>query len=135
MAQALTALILIGFAPVAWVFTQSTDSLAFMGALHLLFLAIALRFGLRPLLRAAAKDSGYLKLWGLLFVLVSLQMTTTLRPFLGTAPTLLPIEKKIFLLHWKGVRLFSSRASFNHLQQRERHCRWQAARQRQGRCH
>ena len=34
-AVALGALLLIGFAPVGWIFSQSTDSAAFMGALHL----------------------------------------------------------------------------------------------------
>jgi hypothetical protein len=37
----LTALLLLGFAPVAWVFSQSTDSVALMAALHLIFWAIA----------------------------------------------------------------------------------------------
>ena len=39
--------VLIGFAPVAWIFSQSTDSVAFMGALHLAFWVIGIRFGLR----------------------------------------------------------------------------------------
>ena len=41
------ALLLIGFAPVAWIFSQSTDSIAFMGALHLILWAIGISFGLR----------------------------------------------------------------------------------------
>jgi len=43
----LSSILLIGFAPVAWIFSQSTDSIAFMGALHLLFWVIGIRFGLR----------------------------------------------------------------------------------------
>src|SRR4051794_13139271 len=46
-AVSLGALLLIGFAPVAWIFSQSTDSVAFMGALHLLLWAIGIFFGLR----------------------------------------------------------------------------------------
>jgi hypothetical protein len=46
-AVGLSALLLIGFAPVAWIFSQSTDSVAFMAALHLIFWAIGIRFGLR----------------------------------------------------------------------------------------
>src|SRR6266576_7029200 len=41
-AVALSALLLIGFAPVAWIFSQSTDSVAFMGALHLILWAIGI---------------------------------------------------------------------------------------------
>ena len=33
-ALALTGLLLLGFAPVAWVFSQSTESIAFIGTLH-----------------------------------------------------------------------------------------------------
>jgi hypothetical protein len=36
-AVCLSSLLLIGFAPVAWIFSQSTNSVAFMGTLHLLF--------------------------------------------------------------------------------------------------
>jgi len=39
--------LLIGFAPVAWLFSQSTESLLLMGALHLVFWLIATYFGLR----------------------------------------------------------------------------------------
>jgi hypothetical protein len=38
--------------------------------------------------------------WSIIFVLVALQMTTALRPILGTSETLLPTEKKFFLRHW-----------------------------------
>ena len=33
-------------------------------------------------------------------VSLSLQMTTALRPLVGTADTLLPREKKFFAVHW-----------------------------------
>jgi hypothetical protein len=38
----------------------------------------------------------------ILFLLVMLQMTTALRPLVGTAPTLLPSasEKRFFIGHW-----------------------------------
>ena len=103
-ALALTALLLIGFAPVAWVFSQSTESVAFIGALHLVFWLIALGFGLR-LLRTfmdllRVRDRVHLKVWSCIFILVSLQMTTALRPIVGTSPQRLPSEKKFFLEHW-----------------------------------
>jgi len=104
---ALITLLLVGFAPVAWIFSQSTDSLAVMGLLHLLFWVIGLWFGVRLIqgLAACANDSGpaslgHLKVWIVIFVLVSLQMSSALRPLIGTAPTLLPSEKRFFVQHW-----------------------------------
>ena len=103
-AVCLMALLLIGFAPVSWIFSQSTDSVALMGALHLLFWFIGVCFGLRLLSAAGAHfghgRSRHLKLWGFIFILVCLQMTTTLRPIIGKADTFLPGEKKFFVAHW-----------------------------------
>ena len=103
-AIALSALLLIGFAPVAWIFSQSTDSIPFMGGLHLILWVIAISFGLR-LVGAmgrllAGSTGGQMKLWSLIFILVCLQMTTTLRPIIGTSDRFLPGEKKFFLTHW-----------------------------------
>jgi hypothetical protein len=100
---ALMTVLLIGFAPVAWVFSQSTDSLAAMGALHLAFWVIATYFGLRFLCAGFAQLSGKaggLRVWITIFLLVMVQMTTALRPIVGTADTLLPGEKKFFVKHW-----------------------------------
>jgi hypothetical protein len=100
----LMTVLLIGFAPVAWVFSQSTESVAAMGALHLVFWFISTYFGLRFLSAGFshlnARSSGGLQLWILIFLLVALQMTTALRPIVGKAPTLLPTEKKFFVSHW-----------------------------------
>jgi hypothetical protein len=103
-AVGLGALLLIGFAPVAWIFSQSTDSVAFMGGLHLLLWAIGISFGLRlieamgRLLTGSARS--HLKLWGLIFVVVCLQMMTTLRPIIAPSKTFFPTEKKFFLANW-----------------------------------
>ena len=91
----LTALLLLGFAPVAWVFSQSTDSVALMAALHLIFWAIALAFGLR-LIGGGSRTS---KVWIAIYIVVCLQMMTALRPIVGKTETLLPTEKKFFLAH------------------------------------
>jgi hypothetical protein len=100
----LMTILLIGFAPVAWLFSQSTESLAWMGALHLIFWAIATVFGLRFLAagfsHAHARSNAGLNTWVVIFVLVVLQMTTALRPIVGTAETMLPTEKKFFASHW-----------------------------------
>ena len=100
----LNALLLVGFAPVAWVFSQSTDSVAFMGALHLFFWAVSMLFALRLVREAGnflgARGGGYLPLWFGVFLLVCLQMTTALRPFVGQSDRLLPRSKLFFLTHW-----------------------------------
>jgi hypothetical protein len=103
-AVALSALLLIGFAPVAWIFSQSTDSVVFMGALHLLLWGVGIGFGLR-LIGATSRmlggyGHGHMKLWSLIFVLVCLQMMTTLRPIIATSNHFLPGEKKFFLGNW-----------------------------------
>ena len=109
---ALTALLLVGFAPVAWVFTTSVSSLAFMASIHFLFWIIALYFGLRilpqGLTQFQATSPQYLKLWIAVFLITLFQTTTAVRPLLGTAETALPEEKKFFVAHWMdtlGVEL------------------------------
>lgn len=103
-AVALAGLLLLGFAPVIWVFSSSTDSLAFMGFLALIFWVIGLFFGSRLLLQSARslgmQSAGYLKTWLMIFIIVTLQMSTSLRPILGKADTFLPTEKRFFLQHW-----------------------------------
>ena len=100
---ALMTVLLIGFAPVAWVFSQSTESLPAMGALHLFFWLIATYFGLRFLCAGfaqwTARPAG-LRVWVAIFLLVMVQMTTALRPIVGTADTLVQKEKKFFVKHW-----------------------------------
>jgi hypothetical protein len=100
---ALMTVLLIGFAPVAWVFSQSTSSVSAIGTLHLVFWMVATYFGLRFLniaFGSLTDKTGGLSVWILIFILVMLQMTTTLRPLVGIAPTFLPTEKKFFLMHW-----------------------------------
>ncbi len=101
---ALSAVLLIGFAPVAWVFSASTESLAGIGALHLAFWLIATCFGVRFLYTAFAhlkvKSLAGIQVWIIIFILVQLQMMTALRPIVGQADTFLPKEKKFFVAHW-----------------------------------
>ena len=100
----LMTLLLIGFAPVAWLFSESTNSICWMGVLHLVFWGIAMVFGLRFLAAgfaaAQARSQAGLVVWSVIYVLVALQMTTALRPLLGTSENLLPGEKKFFVKHW-----------------------------------
>lgn len=100
---ALMTVLLVGFAPVAWVFSQSTESLAAMGALHLTFWCIATYFGIRFLSEGFAHLSGRpagLRVWVTIFLLVMVQMSTALRPIVGKSDTFLPVQKKFFLKHW-----------------------------------
>lgn len=101
---ALTATILVGFVPVVWVFGQSSDSLVFMGTVLIFVWSIALYLGLGLLTRQARalgmKSGFHLKLWSAIFVLVTFQMSCTLRPLLGEAKTFLPTQKRFFLQHW-----------------------------------
>ena len=60
-------------------------------------------FGLRLLergFRHHGAKAGILRIWTMIFLLVALQMTTALRPLVGTAPTLLPATKQFFVAHW-----------------------------------
>jgi len=100
----LMTVLLIGFAPVAWIFSQSTESPACMGALHLAFWFVATGFGLRFLDAGfshsqAGSYAGFYT-WVAIFVLVAVQMTTALRPIIGTSKTFLPTEKKFFVTYW-----------------------------------
>lgn len=100
----LLSLLLIGFAPVAWIFSQSTNSVTLMGALHLVFWIIGLWFGTRFILGlmqfGQSSDRTHIKVWILIFVFVSLQMTAVLRPLVGTEPELIQPGKKFFPMHW-----------------------------------
>ena len=100
----LMTLLLIGFAPVAWLFSQSTQSVAWMGALHLAFWLVSTFFGLRFLQAgfsySQARSKAGLYTWIIIFVLVVLQMTTALRPIVGKADTFLPKTNMFFVTHW-----------------------------------
>ncbi len=110
---AIMTLLLVGFAPVAWVFSQSTESVTMMGFLHLMFWTVAMYFaaeffkgGFQAMV--VERENGVLKVWLTVFVVVVLQMSTALRPIIGTADTFLPDEKRFFVGHWfesfeKGV--------------------------------
>ncbi len=100
----LMTILLIGFAPVAWIFSQSSESVAWMGVLHLIFWFIATFFGLRFLetgfSQSQARSHAGFNTWVIIFLLVSLQMTTALRPIIGRADTFLPTQKQFFASHW-----------------------------------
>lgn len=103
--MAIMTFLLIGFAPVAWVFSQSTESIPMMGFLHLAFWSVAMYFavaffkaGFQTVV--AEKDSGVIGIWLTVFIVVVLQMSTALRPIIGESKNFLPDEKKFFVGHW-----------------------------------
>lgn len=103
-ALALAGMLLLGFAPAVWIFAESTDSFGFMGALGIGAWAIAAIFALRFLksvvFATGGTQKGPLVIWSGVFLLVTLQMTTSLRPILGRSEVFLTQEKKFFLQHW-----------------------------------
>jgi hypothetical protein len=103
-ALALAGLLLLGFAPAVWIFAESTDSFGFMGSLAIGAWIIAVLFALRFLkaviLATGGAQKAPLMIWSAVFLLVTLQMTTSLRPILGRSETRLTQEKKFFLQHW-----------------------------------
>lgn len=100
------ALLLLGFAPILWLFSTTSSSLAFFGFLSLVTWLACLAFGISFLFRAlshlGANNFFPISLWFVIFTLVSLQMPTTLRPIIGeSTDTFVDFsEKKLFLAHW-----------------------------------
>ncbi len=101
---ALIAALLLGFTPVLWVFSQSSDSEVFFGTLTLIVWIISFFFGTGILTKmldhSGTTKRGPLKIWVGIFLLVTLQMSTSLRPIIGTSDKLFTSEKRFFLTHW-----------------------------------
>ncbi len=87
VALAVTGLILLGFVPIAWLFAISTSSLGFMTLFTLTIWATAVGFAIRFLrgsrqLPIFSRNAG-LRWWLAVYILVSLQMGTAMRPLLA----------------------------------------------------
>ena len=95
------SLILIALMPVTWLFSVSTLSIGFMIWLHVLVWMTALAFGQRWLKRTAPSGRSAIGLWLVLLFMVSLQMTTYLRPVLWrpSGAPLFALEKQSFVQH------------------------------------
>jgi hypothetical protein len=97
-------LLLAGLLPIAWLFSLSSSSLLFATWLHVAAWAVALGFGGR-LLRLAFPQPAARRvalLWTALFTVVTLQMTTVMRPVLYRAPGEAVVEdgRLFFLEHF-----------------------------------
>jgi hypothetical protein len=84
-AACLTSMLLVGFAPVAWLFGVSTTNVQFMVVLHIGVCGIGVGYGLRLL--GASVPNGYagnkvLVVWTAIFLMVCAQMLTHFRPLL-----------------------------------------------------
>ena len=102
---ALSGLLLVGFAPVVWLFSVSSTSSAFIGFMLLALWMICVGFGFNLVFCAGRAmgmtNTGHLLVWCFIFLLVTVQMTTTLRPIVGKSESLFNFEeKKFFLQYW-----------------------------------
>ena len=103
---AMMGLILVGLAPVAWLFAVSTSSMGFVAMLVFLLWLVAIGFAGRFVdkLRAAPlfqRQAG-LKLWFAILMLVTVQMATCMRPMLEKPGERgwFTSEKQFFLAHF-----------------------------------
>ena len=103
---AMMGLILVGLAPVAWLFAVSTSSLGFVALLAFLLWLVAIGFAGRFVdkLRAVPlfqRQAG-LKIWFAILLLVTLQMATCMRPMLAKPGERgwFTSEKQFFLAHF-----------------------------------
>ncbi len=107
---ALCGLLLIGLTPVVWLFSASSNSASFLGGLLIMLWTVCVGFGCALVMRAGRvlgmKNLSHIIIWCVVFLVVTLQMTTTLRPIVGKDERLLNFgEKKFFLQHW-GEQVF-----------------------------
>ncbi|MAE94653.1 MAG: hypothetical protein CL910_08340 [Deltaproteobacteria bacterium] len=104
MAVAILGILLVGFAPVGFVFSQATSSPAFLGAMYLAFLGVSAYFATRLLRGALERLNGLpmavVRVWAVVFLMVLCQLTTTLRPLIGPFEGWDLRERRFFLEHW-----------------------------------
>lgn len=104
---AMVGILLIGLAPVAWLFAVSTGSLGFVVLLTLIIWLVCMGFAVKYVerikLHLPVGRAGGISLWFVILILVSFQMTTCLRPILvpskpkaGSNVT----QKQFFLAHF-----------------------------------
>ncbi len=104
---AVLGMLMTGMIPIAWLFSVSTKSILFVFWMHLMMWLAALVFA-RNYLRDAfptLPERRALRLWILLFVFVSFQMTTHLRPILKRDPRegFFTAGKMSFVEHFRSM--------------------------------
>ncbi|MBQ2630090.1 MAG: hypothetical protein IJG13_10475 [Kiritimatiellae bacterium] len=102
--------LLAALSPILWLFSVSTENVAFIVVLSCLLAALSLAFVVRPVVAAAQKGivarTAGLHLWLVVFAIVALQAVTLVRPMLAPIGTPRdPDGKCFFLVHFgKSVR-------------------------------
>ena len=100
----MSGVLLVGFAPVAWLFSQSTHAAAFIGFLHIVFWLVAMVLSLSLLTCAIEtmnrRRFGVLRVWSVIFIMVAMQVATMVRPLVGPYAGLGFQEKRFFAAHW-----------------------------------
>ncbi|MHC4662159.1 MAG: hypothetical protein ACYS8W_10760 [Planctomycetota bacterium] len=108
-----TAVLLLGFASIALVFTLSTESLAFMVVLHLIIIALSTLAGFRVLYQARGYllsrfrtgrpgSVSFLDIWVIIYTAVGCQIFTYLRPYLYEGP-FFEGKRRLFLEVFKEI--------------------------------
>lgn len=113
--MAMVGLILVGLAPVAWLFAVSTENLAFVTLLTFLIWLISIGFAARYVEKLKAhpvfqRQAG-IKLWFVILILVTLQMTTCMRPMLTEPEEGWWTSKKEFFLSHFGSAINQGKKS------------------------
>ena len=101
-------LLLVGLAPVVWLFAVSTESLPFVVVLTFLIWFIALAFTARYVgklqVNPLFKRQAGIKVWFLILAIVTLQMTTCMRPLLAKPEKgWWTGRKEFFLTHFESI--------------------------------
>ena len=97
--------LLAALAPILWLFSVSTEKVAFIVVLSCFLAALSLVFVARPVAAAAEKgvvvNKAGLHLWLVVFAVVALQTVTLVRPMLAPIGTpRMPEGKCFFLMHF-----------------------------------
>lgn len=98
-------LLLVALMPVIWLFSVGTLHLAFVVWLHLFAWIVTLMFARRHLVSIVPKGRAVISVWLLLLFIVSLQLTTYVRPVLWREPgaPLFETRKESFFEHMGDV--------------------------------
>ena len=95
----LTSMLLVGFAPIAWLFGVSTTNVQFMILLHIGVCIIGVAYGLRLLGTAVPRGftgNKVLIAWSAVFLLVGAQMLTYFRPLVTVSAGRFRDDRKQF---------------------------------------
>jgi hypothetical protein len=101
----IAGLLLLALMPIIWLFSVSTVSLMFLVWLHGFTWVVSLLLARRYLARRVPSAKRTVTVWLILLFVVSLQMTTYVRPVLWRAPgePLFAAVKQSFLEHFAAV--------------------------------